>query len=167
MVFAWLDPDRAVYPRDTLYGERGHPQERADSSPRRRWPPRRTTPIASALGALDIPFTTKVGVAAVEKGGPADGKLEPGDIIVSVNGNDVSGVSQVTDMIRPLPVGSKVDMTVRRGGKLQQVHAGHHLGRPTTRRPAPSGSRSRPPATRSRSRSSSSWTRTSAAPRPG
>ena len=66
-------------------------------------------------------FTTKVGIASVEKGGPADGKLEPGDIIVSVNGTDVSGVSQVTNTIRPLPVGSPVTMTVRRGGELRRV----------------------------------------------
>ena len=40
---------------------------------------------------------------------------------MTVNGKDVSGVTQVTSAIRPLPVGSKVTMTVRRGGKLQRV----------------------------------------------
>ena len=120
MVFAWLDPDRAVYPRATLYGEKDTRQTVRDESAA-QMASSQDNAIASALGALDIAFTTKVGVAAVEKGGPADGKLEPGDIIVSVNGKDVDGVSQVTDMIRPLPVGSTVEMTVRRGGKLQRA----------------------------------------------
>ena len=63
-----------------------------------------------------------MGVATVEKGGPADGKLQPGDVIVSVNGKDVTDVSKVTDAIRPLPVGSHVPMTVRRDNHLQQVN---------------------------------------------
>src|SRR3954453_3297951 len=115
MVLAWMDPDRAVYPRSTLYGNRDTRQSVQQQSAA-QMASSQDNAIASALGALDIPFTTKVGVAAVEKGGPADGKLQPGDVIVSVNGKDVSGVSQVTDSIRPLPVGSDVILRVRRTG---------------------------------------------------
>ena len=74
-------PSGLTRPHDHLRRRR-HPGRACATSRRRRWPPRRTTAIASALSALDIPFTTKVGIAAVgEKGGPADGKLEPGDVI--------------------------------------------------------------------------------------
>jgi len=120
MLFAWLDPDRAVYPRSTLYGKQDTSQS-VEQQSAAQMASSQDNAIASALGALHIPFVTKVGVAAVEKGGPADGKLEPGDIIVTVNGKDVRGVSEVTDIVRPLPVGSHVTMTVRRDGKLQRV----------------------------------------------
>ena len=120
MVFAWLDPDRAVYPRSTLYGKADTRQSVQQQSAA-QMASSQDNAIASALGALHIPFDTKVGIASVEKGGPADGHLEPGDIIVTVNGKDVSGVTQVTSAVRPLPVGSPVTMTVRRGGKLQRV----------------------------------------------
>jgi PDZ domain-containing protein len=120
MVFAWIDPDRAVYPRSTLYGKTDTSQS-VEQQSAAQMASSQDNAIASALTALHIPFTTKVGIAAVEKGGPADGKLQPGDVIVTVNGKDVTGVSEVTDSIRPLPVGSHVTMTVRRGGKLQRV----------------------------------------------
>jgi len=120
MFFAWLDPDRAVYPRRIIYGDRDTRQTVRDESAA-QMASSQDNAIASALSALDIPFTTKVGVAAVDKDGPADGKLEPGDIIVSVDGRDVKDVSDVTDRVRPLPVGSPVEMTVRRAGGLQRV----------------------------------------------
>ena len=120
MFFAWLDPDRAVYPRRIIYGDTDTRKTVRDESAA-QMASSQDNAIASALSALDIPFTTKVGIAAVEKDGPADGKLEPGDIIVAVNGRAARDVSDVTDQIRPLPVGSKVEMTVRRGGELRRV----------------------------------------------
>jgi PDZ domain-containing protein len=120
MVFAWLDPDRAVYPRSTLYGKQDTRQS-VKQQGAAQMASSQDNAVASALSALHIPFVTKVGIAAVEKDGPADGKLEAGDIIVTVDGKDVSGVTQVTSAIRPLPVGSRIVMTVRRGGKLQRV----------------------------------------------
>ncbi len=120
MVIAWLDPDRAVYPYTSLYGKTDTRQTVRQQSAA-QMASSQDNAIASALAALDIPFVTRVGVASVEKDGPADGKLEPGDIIVAVNGTKVSGVTQVTDTIRPLPVGSVVDISVRRGNALRQV----------------------------------------------
>jgi Lon-like protease len=120
LVLAWLDPDRAVYPRSTLYGKADTRQSVKQQSAA-QMASSQDNAVASALGALHIPFKTKVGIAAVDSNGPADGKLQPGDILVTVNGKDVTGVSEVTDDIRPLPVGTRVTMTVRRDGKLQRV----------------------------------------------
>ncbi len=77
--------------------------------------------IASALDALTIPFVTKVGVAAVEKGGPADGKLEPGDRSSPSTARRSPASPHVTDRIRPMPVGSEVVMTVRRASKDERL----------------------------------------------
>ena len=125
MVFAWLDPDRAVYPYASIYGNRdARERARAVRRPDGLFAGQRD---CLRPGALDIPFTTKVGVAAVEKGGPADGKLEPGDIVVSVNGTDVDGVSRVTDKIRPLPVGSAVTVHRPAGGSARGGTARHDV----------------------------------------
>ncbi len=113
MVFAWLDPDRAVYPYDSLYGK-ADTQQSVQQQSAAQMASSQDNAIASALDALDIDFVTKVGIAGVEKGGPADGKLEPGDIILAVNGAKVSGVTDVTSRVRPLPVGSEVVFTIRR-----------------------------------------------------
>ena len=121
MVLAWLDPDRAVYPRSSLYGTKDTRQSVKQQSAA-QMASSQDNAIAAALSALHVPFVTKVGIAAVEAGGPADGKLKPGDVVVSVNGKDVSGVSEVTEAIRPLPVGSKVTMVVRRDNHLARVN---------------------------------------------
>ena len=121
MFVAWLDPHRAVYPRETLYGEQDT-RKSVQQQSAAQMASSQDNAIASALGALDISFTTRVGVAAVEKGGPADGKLEPGDIIVSVNGTDVERRLR-GHRHDPAAAGglASVAMTVRRGGKLQRV----------------------------------------------
>ena len=56
----------------------------------------------------------------MQKGGPADGKLKTGDVVVSVDGKPVTDVAQLTSAIRPLPVGSEVTVKVRR----DQLRAG-------------------------------------------
>jgi PDZ domain-containing protein len=121
LIASWIAPTRAVYPRSTLYGKTDTSKTVQQQSAA-QMASSQDNAIASALNALDISFVTRVGVAAVEKDGPADGKLEAGDIIVSVEGKDVSGVSDVTEAIRPLPVGSHVAMTVRRNGQLRRVN---------------------------------------------
>jgi PDZ domain-containing protein len=120
MVFAWIDPDRSVYPYDYIYG-RGDTRESVRQQSAAQMASSQDNAIASALRALDIPFVTRVGVASVEKDGPADGKLVPGDVVVAVNGTKVKGVSQVAGRVRPLQVGSDVDFTVERDGKKRQV----------------------------------------------
>ncbi len=115
MVLAWLDPDRAVYPYDSLYGK-ADTRQTVQQQSAAQMASSQDNAVAAALDALEIPFVTRVGVASVEKGGPADGKLQAGDLILSVNGKNVSGVSQVTNSIRPLPVGSDVVLRIRRTG---------------------------------------------------
>jgi PDZ domain-containing protein len=120
MVFAWIDPDRSVYPYDYIYGKEDTRESVREQSVA-QMASSQDNAIASALRALDIPFVTRVGVASVEKDGPADGKLEPGDVVVAVNGTKVSGVAQVAGRVRPLPVGSEVTFTVERDRKKRQV----------------------------------------------
>ena len=115
MVFAWLDPDRAVYPYSTLYGKADTRQSVQQQSAA-QMASSQDNAVAAALGALDIPFITEVEIAAVEKGGPADGKLEPGDIVRHRQRQGRHRVDQVTSAIRPLPVGLRGhhDRTTRR-----------------------------------------------------
>ena len=51
------------------------------------------------------------------KGGPADGKLEAGDLVLAVNGEKVTSLDQLTGRIRPLPDRQpSVTVKVRRDG---------------------------------------------------
>jgi PDZ domain-containing protein len=116
LVTAWLDPDRAVYPYNAVHAptdtEKSVRQQSAVEMVSSQ-----DNAVAAALGVLDIPYQSAVKVADVTKGGPADGKLEAGDLILEVNGKKVSTLDQLTGQIRPLPVGSRVTVKVRRDGR--------------------------------------------------
>jgi PDZ domain-containing protein len=117
LITAWLDPDRAVYPREAIYPKAATRQSvKAEST--QQMTSSQDLAVAAALGALDIPFTTGVQVAQVEKGGPADGKLKAGDQIVAVGGKKVSSLERLTGAIKPLPIGSDVTIEVKRKSKV-------------------------------------------------
>jgi PDZ domain-containing protein len=116
LVSAWIDPDRAVYPYRAIY-----PTEATRDSVREQSSVQMVSSqdnaVAAALGALEIPFSATVKVAEVTEDGPADGKLEVGDVILAANGRKVTTLEQLTGIIRPLPVGSRVTLEVERDGR--------------------------------------------------
>ncbi|MEO7352382.1 MAG: PDZ domain-containing protein [Marmoricola sp.] len=117
LVGAWLDPDRAVYPREAIYPKTATQKSVREES-NQQMTSSKDLAVAAALGALDIPFKTGVQVAQVEKGGPADGKLKRGDVLVAVDGKLVRSLEQLTGIIRPKPVGSEVRVKVKRNAKV-------------------------------------------------
>ncbi|NIQ55569.1 MAG: PDZ domain-containing protein, partial [Gammaproteobacteria bacterium] len=52
--------------------------------------------------------------------GPADGKLEDGDVLVAVNGRAVT-TAQASEELDALEAGEPVRLTVRRGSRLLNV----------------------------------------------
>jgi membrane-associated protease RseP (regulator of RpoE activity) len=48
--------------------------------------------------------------------------LQVGDVVTAFDGRPVSNFTQLTDLIRPLPPGTPVTITVRRDGKLVNLH---------------------------------------------
>ena len=116
LITAWLDPDRAVYPFDAIYPSQATRKSvKQESSV--QMVSSQDNAVAAALTALDIPFNKAVKVASVTEDGPADGKLEAGDLLLAANGRKVSTLEELTDVIRPLPVGSTVTAKVRRGNR--------------------------------------------------
>lgn len=68
-----------------------------------------------ALGLPAKVTGTGAKVIDVIKGGPADGVLQPGDVITSVAGTPVQFQDQLRDVTGHLTVGKPVSVTVRRG----------------------------------------------------
>lgn len=117
---AWFDGTRAVYPRDVIY-----PPEQTAEDVRRQSSVQmvssQDTAIAVALQELgyDLPLLTEV--LGVTKGSPADGRLEPRDYIVEVNGVRITDVSQVSKSIQRTGVGEEAEFVVRRDGERRTV----------------------------------------------
>jgi PDZ domain-containing protein len=116
---AWLDPDSAVYPYDTVYapGEtdvtntREGAQEMASSQ---------DTAVAVALTELGYEVETPI-VAAVRAGSPSDGVLRKGDEVLEVGGDPVGSLDEVVSGVADAPEGEPVEVRVRRDGERQTV----------------------------------------------
>ena len=116
LMFAWISPDQAVYPYEAIYpssATRSSVKEESSA----QMVSSQDNAVAAALSVLKIPFTAAVKVAEVTKGGPADGRLKSGDLVLAVNDKKVRTVDQLTGMIRPLPIGSDITVQVRRAGR--------------------------------------------------
>ncbi len=117
---AWFDGTRAVYPRDVIYP----PEQSVEDVEREssvQMVGSQDTAIAVALHELghDLPLLTEV--LGVTKGSPADGKLEPRDYILEVNGTPIDDVEQVSEAIQDTGVGKPTEIVVRRDGERRTV----------------------------------------------
>ena len=80
-------------------------------------------PIARRLGRHHgIAQASGVRVAGLEPGGPAaKAGLEPGDILVSLDGRPVGGVDDLVRLLTEEQVGRSVEAAVLRGGELKRL----------------------------------------------
>ena len=117
LLHAWLDRDVAVYPYSAIY-----PPEATQKTEKQQGTVQMTSSqdnaVAAALRALHVPFRQSVKIFSVEKGGPSDGKLEPGDLVLSIDGTKVRGLQQVTELVQPRPVGTPLTVRVQRGDQV-------------------------------------------------
>jgi PDZ domain-containing protein len=116
LISAWVDPNRAVYPYRAIYPETAT-QESVKRESTVQMSSSQDNAVAAALGALEIPFRTRVKVADVTKDGPADGKLKSGDVVLAVGGTQVKRLDDLTEAVRRRPVGTEVAVKVRRKGR--------------------------------------------------
>jgi PDZ domain-containing protein len=77
--------------------------------------------ITAALTEAKIPLQKHAVVHDVQKGRPADGKLQPNDEITAVDGTQTAGDDAVTNALHRTKVGQTVTLTVLRAGKSLQV----------------------------------------------
>ena len=82
-----------------------------------------TPSIARSLG-LDPNHSTGALVASVMPDSPAQkAGLKPGDVIIRAGDRDIGTVHQLPRLVAEAPIGSKLELTVRRGGEEQKLEA--------------------------------------------
>ncbi len=115
---AWVDPDRSVLPRGSVYPEDRTPEdERAES--RVQMVGSQDSAVAAALTELGYELDTYAEVLGTTPGGPAADQLEARDEIVSINGTPVRGVQQVFDLVDAMDPGDKARFVVLREGRRE------------------------------------------------
>jgi Lon-like protease len=119
-VFAYWLPHRDTLPRDSVYAP-GKSAAQVEAEDADQMETAQDDAIVAALRAADQPVTEMPRVYAVTVGGPAHRVLEPGDLIISIDGVPTPDVESVTQQIREHRVGDRVDFRVWRNGVLTEV----------------------------------------------
>ncbi|WAP52711.1 PDZ domain-containing protein [Arthrobacter sp. ATA002] len=116
-VGAWLNPEDAVVPEEFVY-PRGTTGEDIDEQNAAAMTSSQEAAVAAALRELDIPFTEDLAVAELVDGSPAEGVLEAGDTLISVDGTAIDGIETLR---RELEAGggAPVEVEFRRDGQEQ------------------------------------------------
>lgn len=78
----------------------------------------------AAAKSLGLPESTRgVFISTVLEGGPAEqAGLEPGDVIVSIDGKPADNAYRVMSRIATIPPGTTIQLTVQRGEELVPLH---------------------------------------------
>jgi Lon-like protease len=120
---AWIDPQRAVVPRELVY-EPGVTSEETRERNARLLERSQETAKVAALRELGYEVPEAVVIELVLDGSPADGTLEPGDIVEQVDGTAVNTPQDVVDAVRAHEPGETVEFVVRRAGRERTVTVG-------------------------------------------
>ncbi|HWG13582.1 MAG TPA: PDZ domain-containing protein [Streptosporangiaceae bacterium] len=116
---AWLNPTEAVVPQSEIFAP-GQSQQQVAQQDQTEMTSSQQSATAAALHQLGIGYKTVVGVVSVKQGLPAYGKLKAGDLITAVDGQPVTGTSQLTSLIKA-HAGKPIRLTISRSGTSQQI----------------------------------------------
>jgi Lon-like protease len=109
----WLDPDRAVVPREEIFPP-GQTQQQTDQKNTQDFV---TSQNSAELAALAYLKLTRIVVSQVAATSPSHGKLVAKDTIVAVQGRKVGDVDQLGDVLGATKPGTTVTVDYLRGGK--------------------------------------------------
>jgi PDZ domain-containing protein len=113
---AWLTPSDAVVPEEEIFPP-GQSQQQVQQTDTEEMTNSQEAAQAAALCQLNINFKTVDTIQAVEKGKPAAGVLQAGDVITAVDGTPVNCRHDAAALIRARRPGAAVTLAVTRHGQ--------------------------------------------------
>jgi Lon-like protease len=119
-MLAWFNPTQTVIPTSQQYPEMAD-SEQIKRESRRLFTSSQANAIAAALNYLNIETESVVRVDSVVIGAPADGKVEPGDLVLGVNGTPVSTSEQVVELVQANPAGAEIFLELARNDEIFEV----------------------------------------------
>ncbi len=119
---AWFDPRRAVVPVEVLFPP-GLSEDDRNAQNEAQMVDSQQDAIAAALVELGYDFPRDVTVVSVGEGSPAEGVLEPDDVILSVDGTSVRSIDQLRTALREHGTETPAELEVRRGDETITVQA--------------------------------------------
>jgi PDZ domain-containing protein len=120
LAIAWFDRTRAILPVEAVYPE-GVTEQQSDEQSSADMAESQQEAVAAALGELGIDYSSIVTVRETLDGFPADGVLEPGDQILTVDGDAIDGVGELSAALAARPIGSTFRLGIVRDGERLTV----------------------------------------------
>ncbi|MDT9593752.1 site-2 protease family protein [Nocardioides zeae] len=117
---AWLDRDATVRPYSSEYGD-GEDDETNQYLSGLQMTSSADLSVAAALTELDIAYETNVQVGGVRQGYPADGLLQSGDVVRSVDGEPIEEPADIAAAVERAGVGAELVLEVERDGETIDV----------------------------------------------
>ena len=116
VLYAWIKGDASVYPRSVIYPEGEDPkkvtaQDKFDMKNSQQFA------IYNALTYLGYEVKTHPRVIEILKESDAQGRLEIGDLIRKVDGEEVTNSGQIVDLVRAKAPGETLSLEVDRKGE--------------------------------------------------
>ncbi|YCQ26865.1 signal protein PDZ [Arthrobacter sp. Z4-13] len=112
---AWLDRSKAVYPQELIYPT-GTTKKEAEEQSSVAMTTSQENALASALNELDIPFGQQLQAANLSEGSAAAGKIEPGDILKTINGKEITSLTVIQEELAA-GKGAAASVVVEREGR--------------------------------------------------
>ena len=116
VMVSWFTRSHAVLPREVMFPE-GQTAEQTALNNSVQMNTSQQGAVAVALDELGIDYDPAVLIGGVLEDAPADGILEPGDVLVSVGGETANDVIGYQELVAATPEGQDVPLTVRRDGE--------------------------------------------------
>lgn len=120
VVSAWLTRGQTVLPLEEVYPPEISTAQQDEISAAQMTDSQQRA-IAAALTVLGEDYTTRVSIVATTDDGPAQGVLEPGDVIVAINGEPVLDIAHVREGLIANGVDQAATLTIARAGTNQDV----------------------------------------------
>lgn len=120
LLAAALDPTQEILPMEQFYPTGVTPEDRAEEN-RQEMTSSQDLATAAALTQLGIAFTQQVEVSAVSEQGPANGLLQSGDIIESVNAVEVTSYQVLREQIEANGTEKPAVFSILRNGESRDI----------------------------------------------
>jgi len=117
---AWLDPSQAVVPMESVFPADVTTEER-DEANQVAMVNSQQDAIAAALTSLGYEYPSELSVVSLAEGAPAEGLIEAGDLIETVNGETVADITALRAALTASGAGTPVTIGLSRDGTDQDV----------------------------------------------
>ena len=127
-VRAWLDPDVDLFREQEISGGRSPEELDVESEAQMTASKTAATRVALEAAGFEVPLGAGVQVLAVIPSRPAAGSLEAGDVLTSVDGQELADASDLGEIVRASPPGTEFAIEFVRGGDSRTANVTSEAG---------------------------------------